>query len=65
MGMGRDKRKAYKERKLMAASKAVKAYHPADINNNLAIANNHDNDDFTDADWRAVARMMIRLNRLA
>ena len=64
MGMGRDKRKAYKERKLMAASKAVKAYHPADINN-LAIANNHDKNAFTDADWRAVARMMIRLNRLA
>lgn len=64
MGMGRDKRKAYKERKLMVASKAVKAYKPADINN-LAIANNHDKDAFTDADWRAVARMMIRLNRLA
>lgn len=64
MGMGRDKRKAYKERKLMAASKAVKAHKPADFNS-LAIANNHDNDDFTDADWRAAARMMIRLNRLA
>lgn len=64
MGMGRDKRKACKERKLMAASKAVKALKPADFNS-LAIANNHDNDDFTDADWRAVARMMIRLSRLA
>lgn len=63
MGMGRDKRKACRERKLMAASKAVKAYKPANFNS-LAIANNHD-DDFTDADWRAVARMMIRLNRLA
>lgn len=64
MGMGRDKRKAHKERRLLAASKAVKAYQPADINS-LAIANNHDKDAFTDADWRAVARMMIRLNRLA
>ena len=64
MGMGRDKRKAHKERKLMAAGKAIKAHKPADFNN-LAIANNHDNDDFTDSDWRAVARMMIRLNRLA
>ena len=64
MGMGRDKRKAYKERKLMAASKAVKTHKLADFNS-LVIANNHDNDDFTDADWRAVARMMIRLNRLA
>lgn len=64
MGMGRDKRKAHKERRLLAASKAVKAYKPADIND-LAIANNHDKDAFSDADWRAVARMMIRLNRLA
>lgn len=64
MGMGRDKRKAYKERKLMAASKAVKAHKPADFNS-LAIANNYSNDDFTDADWRSFARMMIRLNRLA
>lgn len=64
MGMGRDKRKAHKERRLLAASKAVKAYKPADIND-LAITNNHDKDAFTDADWRAVARMMIRLNRLA
>ena len=64
MGMGRDKRKAYKERKLMAASKAVKTHKPADFNS-LAIANNYDNDDFTDADWRAAARMMIRLSRLA
>ena len=64
MGLGRDKRKAYKERKLMAASKAVKAHKPADFNS-LAIANNHDNDDFTEADWRSFARMMIRLNRLA
>lgn len=64
MGMGRDKRKACKERKLMAASKAVKVYKPADFNS-LAIANNHDKDVFNDADWRAVARMMIRLSRLA
>ena len=64
MGMGRDKRKAHKERKLMAASKAVKAHKPADFNS-LAIANNHDKDVFTDADWRSFARMMIRLNRLA
>ena len=64
MGMGRDKRKAYKERKLLATSKAVKAHKPASFND-LAIANNHDKDAFSDADWRAVARMMIRLNRLA
>lgn len=64
MGMGRDKRKAHKERRLLAASKAVKAHRPANFND-LAIANNHDKDAFTDADWRAVARMMIRLNRLA
>lgn len=64
MGMGRDKRKACKERKLMAASKAVKAYKPTNFNS-LAIANNYDNDDFTDADWRAAARVMIRLSRLA
>lgn len=64
MGMGRDKRKACKERKLMAASKAVKARNPADFNS-LAIANNHDKDVFNDADWRAVARVMIRLSRLA
>lgn len=67
MGMGRDKRKAYKARKLIAASKVVeihKPYEPANINN-LSCVGNHDKDVFSDADWRAVARMMIRLRRMA
>lgn len=67
MGMGRDKRKAAKARKVAAKAAPVKVvpYEHININNLKAVNNPAPMDDFNDADWRAVARMVIRLNRLA
>lgn len=66
MGMGRDKRKAAKARKAAAKAAPVKAV-PYHVNiNKLEVMNNPaPMDEFNDADWRAVARMVIRLERLA
>lgn len=67
MGMGRDKRKAAKARKAAAKAAPVKvvAYEHANINNLKVVGNPAPMDEFNDADWRAVARMVIRLERLA
>lgn len=67
MGMGRDKRKAAKARKAAAKAAPVKAvpYEHLNINNLEVVNNPAPMNEFNDADWRAVARMVIRLNRLA
>lgn len=67
MGMGRDKRKAAKARKAAAKAAPVKVvpYEHININNLKAVNNPDPMDEFNDADWRAVARMVIRLERLA
>lgn len=67
MGMGRDKRKAAKARKAAAKAAPVKAvsYHHVNINNLKVVNNPAPVEEFNDADWRAVARMVIRLERLA
>lgn len=67
MGMGRDKRKAAKARKAAAKAAPVEVvrYEHANINNLKVVNNPAPMDEFNDADWRAVARMIIRLERLA
>lgn len=67
MGMGRDKRKAAKARKAAAKAAPVKAvpYHHVNINNLKVVNNPAPMEEFNDADWRAVARVVIRLERLA